>query len=57
MPKQESEIYSDLEIERRRDAALMRALSTPHKRQKEMKIGTRPKPKKHGGMQKTGASD
>jgi hypothetical protein len=29
------------EIERRRDAALLRALSTPHKRQKDMKIGKR----------------
>jgi hypothetical protein len=29
------------EIERRRDAALLRALSTPHKRQKEMKVGKR----------------
>jgi hypothetical protein len=27
----------------RRDAALLRALSTPHKRQKEMKIGAKPK--------------
>jgi hypothetical protein len=27
------------EIESRRDAALLRALSTPHKRQKEMKVG------------------
>jgi hypothetical protein len=29
------------EIEKRRDAALLRALSTPHKRQKEMKVGKR----------------
>jgi hypothetical protein len=30
---------SDAATEKRRDAALLRALSTPHKRQKEMKIG------------------
>jgi hypothetical protein len=29
------------EIASRRDAALLRALSTPHKRQKEMKVGKR----------------
>jgi hypothetical protein len=29
------------EIAARRDAALLRALSTPHKRQKEMKVGKR----------------
>jgi hypothetical protein len=29
------------ETVRRRDAALLRALSTPHKRQSEMKIGKR----------------
>jgi hypothetical protein len=29
------------EVAHRRDAALLRALSTPHKRQKEMKIGKR----------------
>jgi len=27
------------EVEKRRDAVLLRALSTPHKRQKEMKVG------------------
>jgi hypothetical protein len=32
---------SDEETERRRDAALLRALSTPHKKQSEMKIGKR----------------
>jgi hypothetical protein len=31
--------YSDQEASDRRDAALLRALSTPHKRQKEMKVG------------------
>jgi hypothetical protein len=30
---------NDAEIEKRRDLALLRALSTPHKTQKEMKIG------------------
>ena len=46
---------SEQEIARRRDAALLRALSTPHKRQSEMKIGkSNPKadvgasPKKRG---------
>ena len=34
------EIERDEEkIPQRRDAALLRALSTPHKRQKEMKLG------------------
>jgi hypothetical protein len=32
---------SDKEIANRRDAALLRALSTPHKRQTEMKVGKR----------------
>jgi hypothetical protein len=32
---------SDEETERRRDAALLRALSTPHKRQADMKVGKR----------------
>ena len=36
---------SETEITRRRDAALLRALNTPHKRQSEMKIGkSRTKP-------------
>jgi hypothetical protein len=30
---------SETEIVNRRDAALLRALSTPHKRQSEMKLG------------------
>jgi len=30
---------TEKEVERRRDAALLRALSTPHKKQKEMKVG------------------
>ena len=33
----------EAEIEKRRDAALLRALSTPHKRQKEMKVGRKKK--------------
>jgi hypothetical protein len=33
----------DDQIENRRDSALLRALSTPHKRQKEMKLGTKMK--------------
>jgi predicted P-loop ATPase len=39
-----------IDAEKRRDAALLRALSTPHKRQNEMKIGMSPKGKK--GRQK-----
>jgi hypothetical protein len=35
----EDDSYSDTETDRRRDAALLPALSTPHKRQSEMKIG------------------
>lgn len=31
--------YSDEEIGKRRDAALLRALSTPHKKQADMKVG------------------
>ncbi len=34
-----SEEHPDNEVARRRDAALLRALSTPHKKQAEMKIG------------------
>ncbi len=34
-----NEGLSDKETARRRDAALLRALSTPHKRQAEMKVG------------------
>jgi len=33
--------YTDDEIARRRDAALLKALSTPHKKQSEMKTGQR----------------
>jgi len=32
---------SEQEIAQRRDAALLRALTTPHKKQKEMKLGKR----------------
>jgi hypothetical protein len=35
--------FADDEVARRRDAALLRALSTPHKRQADMKIGKRQK--------------
>ena len=31
--------YSEKETEKRRDAALLRALSTPHKKQADMKVG------------------
>ncbi len=54
MPKP-TENYSEEETAQRRDAALLRALSTPHKRQAEMKVGkARPElgrgasPKKRG---------
>ena len=43
MPDPEDDSLNEGEIERRRDAALLRALSTPHKRQKEMKLGKRGK--------------
>jgi hypothetical protein len=33
------ESLNEDDVERRRDAALLRALSTPHKRQSEMKLG------------------
>ena len=35
------EQYDEAETARRAEAALLRALSTPHKRQSEMKIGKR----------------
>ena len=38
-PQIQNEELPGKEIARRRDAALMRALNTPHKRQSEMKIG------------------
>ena len=38
---EESEKRGETETARIRDAALLRALSTPHKRQKEMKLGKR----------------
>ena len=37
--KRLSEEYDEEEIARRRDEALLRALSTPHKKQSEMKLG------------------
>jgi len=40
--------YSKEEAERRRDAALLRALSTPHKKQTEMKVGKRRQETKKG---------
>jgi hypothetical protein len=53
MAGKKDKLADDTEIERRRDAALLRALSTPHKRQAEMKIGKRKpqsdeNPRKHG---------
>jgi hypothetical protein len=51
----EKAFEDDEEIAARRDAALLRALSTPHKRHSEMKIGkskpesrSRANPKKRG---------
>ncbi len=46
------EQYNDEETVRRAEAALLRALSTPHKRQSEMKIGKR-KPR---GARENGAN-
>jgi hypothetical protein len=43
---------SQEETELRRDAALLRALSTPHKRQKEMKIGAKGKPRSRPEQQR-----
>jgi magnesium-transporting ATPase (P-type) len=40
--KEAPQEYSDNKTVERRDAALLRALSTPHKRQEEMKIGRPP---------------
>ena len=34
-----NDAFHDPDIAKRRDAALLRALSTPHKRQSEMKVG------------------
>jgi hypothetical protein len=44
----------EAEAERRRDAGLLRALSTPHKRQKELKVGRRRLP---GDMEKRDEPD
>jgi hypothetical protein len=41
--KPREEPLSEVEVESRRDAALLRALSTPHKQQKEMKLGRKKK--------------
>ena len=38
---QSDEQFTDEEIARRAEAALLRALSTPHKKQSEMKLGKR----------------
>ncbi len=50
---QESDIYDESETTRRAEAALLRALSTPHKRQSEMKIGKR----KRGAQQETASQE
>jgi hypothetical protein len=48
-PSAPEEHYSEKEAAQRRDAALLRALSTPHKRQAEMKVGkSDASPKKRG---------
>jgi hypothetical protein len=39
MSRSEDHPYSDEKTVRRRDGALLRALSTPHKRQAELKVG------------------
>ena len=58
MGKNEIDEFSDEETARRRDAALLRALGTPHKKQSEMKIGKKGRqpaesaPKKRGRRKK-----
>jgi hypothetical protein len=52
-PKEE---FSEQEIARRRDEALLRALNTPPKRHSEMKLG-RTKPKARGSRQKAQRKD
>ncbi len=47
MSRSEDHPYSDEETSRRRDVALLRALSTPHKRQADLKVG-KPKPESGG---------
>lgn len=43
MKEKSDQELPESEIERRRDAALLRALSTPHKKQADMKTGKRQK--------------
>ena len=45
------------EIERRRDRALLRALSTPHKKQSEMKLGKQRSAPKAKASRKKSAND
>jgi len=40
-PRSENESLDENEIARRRDAALLKALSTPHKKQADMRVGKR----------------
>lgn len=44
MATDQKDTLTETQIQERRDAALLRALSTPHKRQAEMKVG-KAKPK------------
>jgi hypothetical protein len=41
----EQDNFTDAEVARRRDAALLKALSTPHKKQTDMKLGKKRTPK------------
>jgi len=52
----ETEQFGEEETVRRAEAALLRALSTPHKKQSEMKIG-KPRAPKAKANQERSASD
>ncbi len=47
MGKENEERYSDQETQQRREAALKRMLSTPHKPHSEMKLGKAKGKRKH----------
>jgi hypothetical protein len=56
MPKSPQEQFSDEEIARRRDDAIRRALKTPPKPHKDMKLGTRKVKTKKAVRSKAAAS-
>jgi hypothetical protein len=56
--KPSDESYDDAEITRRSEAALLRALSTPHKKQSEMKVGgPRHQPKREPESSRRGSDE